>query len=83
MRSGCNRLIVAAASVIGITLGLAPGDAKAQDVTVFAAGVDVALGVLSDPVQGAVQWFAGVGHAPTLDEPEVQAAIDRLLAKVG
>ena len=26
---------------------------------------------------------ARVGHAPTLDEPEVQAAIDRLLAKVG
>lgn len=26
---------------------------------------------------------AGVGHAPTLDEPEAQAAIDRLLARVG
>jgi pimeloyl-ACP methyl ester carboxylesterase len=25
---------------------------------------------------------AGVGHAPTLDEPEVVAAIGRLLAKV-
>ena len=24
----------------------------------------------------------GVGHAPTLDEPEAEAAIDRLLARV-
>ena len=27
--------------------------------------------------------LAGIGHAPTLDEPESAAAIDRLLAKVG
>jgi pimeloyl-ACP methyl ester carboxylesterase len=32
--------------------------------------------------QGELVTVAGVGHAPTLDEPEVVAGIERLLAKV-
>jgi hypothetical protein len=31
---------------------------------------------------GTAVTVAGVGHAPTLDEPEARAAIDQLLAKV-
>jgi pimeloyl-ACP methyl ester carboxylesterase len=33
-------------------------------------------------LQGDFVTLAGVGHAPTLDEPESRAAIDRLLARV-
>jgi pimeloyl-ACP methyl ester carboxylesterase len=33
--------------------------------------------------QAELVTVPGVGHAPTLDEPAVQPAIDRLLARTG